>query len=127
MVDRRRELGDALGRGSHQVPLRRNSGQISRKSSSFAQSSKCFLANGFSKLRHRASAFANRDRDHRRHLDPTTMLGPLEQAIESKRSDSVCRSITTPTRIRAIGRSTRQTRARYIGREADGSVMRGRS
>lgn len=83
--DRRRERGDALRRESHQEPFRRNSRRRSRKSSSFTQSSKCFLANRVSKHGHPASELTNRDRDHRRHLDPTTMGGPLEQAVETLR------------------------------------------
>lgn len=47
-VGRRRERGDALHRGSHHEPLRRNLGRRSRNSFSITQSSKSLLVKRFS-------------------------------------------------------------------------------
>lgn len=127
VVDWRRERGDALRRGSHEEPLRRDLGRRSRKSASSAQSLKCFVVNRFSQRCRPASELANRDRDYRRHLDPTTMRGPLEQEVETLRFGA---AVDYRARIRAVGRSTRQThalrRCRYRGHPTVFSARRRR-
>ena len=83
MVDWHRERGDARARGSHEERLRCNVERRSQELTSFPRSSRGVLAKCFSRHRHTVSKRANWGPDHRRYLDPTTIRGLLEQAVET--------------------------------------------